>query len=258
MKTKSPDKPQYLAGIDCVLVIFSLGFSLSLFALNSDHFRFRSIFKASQSSLQTLNSLDHPPHIFSLRLTVLGAKSVGKSSLINYLTFNEYKATTPTIGFDHSSLSFYKSPKSLKRTYLSFSASFSKKVIQLNKQSWVQYYVWEVSGLEKVSFNILLPPFPSTSIYLMDFCIKYRSIAPLYYRDAHAVVLVYDMSVPDSLKRCKEWYTEVQISRPNVPIILLGTKRDLVSELSLSLDDVNLFVKNSGFFFSIYFVGSNH
>jgi small GTP-binding protein len=57
---------------------------------------------------------------------------------------------------------------------------------------------------------------------------KYRSIAPIYYHDAHAALLVYDITSRSSFDQCEAWYnTVVAHSRFNVTFMLVGNKLDL-------------------------------
>jgi small GTP-binding protein len=40
---------------------------------------------------------------------------------------------------------------------------------------------------------------------------RYHSLAPMYYRSAHAALVVYDISNADSFARAKTWVKELQV-----------------------------------------------
>jgi Ras-related protein Rab-5C len=55
-------------------------------------------------------------------------------------------------------------------------------------------------------------------------------LAPMYYRNAQAAVVVYDVTKAASLEKAKSWVKELQRqANPNIVIALAGNKIDLVS-----------------------------
>ncbi|KAI8322252.1 ras-domain-containing protein [Martensiomyces pterosporus] len=62
---------------------------------------------------------------------------------------------------------------------------------------------------------------------------RFHSLAPMYYRNAQAAVVVYDITRESSLDRAKSWIKELQRqANPNIVIALVGNKLDLVSDAS--------------------------
>ncbi|KAK1925466.1 ras family-domain-containing protein [Papiliotrema laurentii] len=60
---------------------------------------------------------------------------------------------------------------------------------------------------------------------------RFHSLAPMYYRNAAAAVVVYDITKAASLEKAKAWVKELQRqANPNIVICLVGNKSDLVSE----------------------------
>ncbi|KAG0205832.1 hypothetical protein BGX28_002612 [Mortierella sp. GBA30] len=60
---------------------------------------------------------------------------------------------------------------------------------------------------------------------------RFHSLAPMYYRNAQAAVVVYDVTKASSLEKAKSWVKELQRqANPNIVIALTGNKVDLVSE----------------------------
>ncbi|KAJ1938787.1 Vacuolar protein sorting-associated protein 21, partial [Linderina pennispora] len=57
---------------------------------------------------------------------------------------------------------------------------------------------------------------------------RFHSLAPMYYRNAQAAVVVYDITRESSLDRAKSWIKELQRqANPNIVIALVGNKLDL-------------------------------
>lgn len=58
---------------------------------------------------------------------------------------------------------------------------------------------------------------------------RFHSLAPMYYRNAAAAVVVYDITKAASLEKAKAWVKELQRqANPNIVIALVGNKLDLV------------------------------
>ncbi|KAF9532077.1 GTP-binding protein ypt5 [Crepidotus variabilis] len=58
---------------------------------------------------------------------------------------------------------------------------------------------------------------------------RFHSLAPMYYRNAQAAVVVYDVTKGSSLEKAKSWVKELQRqANPNIVIALAGNKVDLV------------------------------
>jgi len=56
---------------------------------------------------------------------------------------------------------------------------------------------------------------------------RYRALAPMYYRNADAAVLVYDITDPESFAALRSWYQELQKNVPSCIVLLAGNKLDL-------------------------------
>merc|ERR1712232_1089516 len=59
-----------------------------------------------------------------------------------------------------------------------------------------------------------------------------------YYRGAHGIIVVYDVTDKDSFKNVKQWVQEIeQYAMKGVKILLVGNKCDLSSKKVISDDD---------------------
>lgn len=62
---------------------------------------------------------------------------------------------------------------------------------------------------------------------------RFASLAPMYYRNAQAALVVYDLTKPTSLTKAKHWVAELQRqASPGIVIALVGNKLDLCAESS--------------------------
>lgn len=67
---------------------------------------------------------------------------------------------------------------------------------------------------------------------------RFHSLAPMYYRNAQAAVVVYDVTKASSLEKAKSWVKELQRqANPNIVIALTGNKVDLVAGRRSSRSD---------------------
>ncbi|RMZ79625.1 hypothetical protein DV737_g3326, partial [Chaetothyriales sp. CBS 132003] len=66
---------------------------------------------------------------------------------------------------------------------------------------------------------------------------RFASLAPMYYRNAQAALVVYDLTKPTSLTKAKHWVAELQRqASPGIVIALVGNKLDL-SNMPSHLED---------------------
>lgn len=57
---------------------------------------------------------------------------------------------------------------------------------------------------------------------------RYSGIAPMYYRDAHVVLVVYDVTDSDSVAVAKKWCSEVRLKNKEALLVVFGNKTDLL------------------------------
>jgi len=73
---------------------------------------------------------------------------------------------------------------------------------------------------------------------------RYASLAPLYYRGAHAAAVVFDITSEDSFERAKYWIKELQAKASGeIVIALVGNKADLAGEREVSTEMAEEFAR---------------
>lgn len=83
-------------------------------------------------------------------------------------------------------------------------AAFATKEIERDAQT-IHLDIWDTAGQE-----------------------RYSAIAPMYFRDAHTVVVVYDILDQESVGTARKWCQEVRARNPQALLIVFGNKIDLL------------------------------
>lgn len=91
----------------------------------------------------------------------------------------------------------------LDGTEATIGASFLTKMMTFNERS-IKFELWDTAGQE-----------------------RYRALAPMYYRNADAAVLVFDVTDNESFEALQSWFYELQKNVPDCIIVLCGNKLDL-------------------------------
>jgi len=106
-------------------------------------------------------------------------------------------------------------------------AAFLTQSVTLNDVV-VKYEIWDTAGQE-----------------------RYHSLAPMYYRGAHAAVVVYDITNEQSFFRAQEWVKELQRKGSSeIVMALAGNKGDLTAQREVSTEKGQEFAtENSLLFF---------
>lgn len=71
---------------------------------------------------------------------------------------------------------------------------------------------------------------------------KYKSLTPMYYRDARAAILVIDVTRPETVSAASEWIDELrEHGKGDCIIVLAANKIDLESQRQVTSEQVNEF-----------------
>jgi small GTP-binding protein len=103
-------------------------------------------------------------------------------------------------------------------TEATIGASFVSRVLTVD-QTEIKLDIWDTGGTE-----------------------KYRSLAPMYYRDARAAVIVFDVTSKQSFAEASEWLTEFRDrGQPSALVVAAANKVDLASQRLVDLDEATEF-----------------
>jgi small GTP-binding protein len=77
---------------------------------------------------------------------------------------------------------------------------------------------------------------------------RYKSLTNAFFRNAQGIILVYDVTNPDTFDNLKYWIesigTNLGETSSSIKRIIIGNKTDLTREISR--DDAEIFAKNNG------------
>ena len=93
---------------------------------------------------------------------------------------------------------------------ITIGGAYLQKEVKLENGDILILHIWDTGGQE-----------------------KFRSLAPLYYKDSVAAILVYDVSNKESLESLDYWVkeSEVNVDNSNFIISVAGNKCDLSNEM---------------------------
>ncbi|MFX0009901.1 MAG: Rab family GTPase [Candidatus Hermodarchaeota archaeon] len=77
---------------------------------------------------------------------------------------------------------------------------------------------------------------------------RFRFLLESYVLGAKGALLMFDLTRPMTLENLDQWVNLVRKSDPNLPILFLGTKNDLESEIMVNDDYALSFKDEFGFF----------
>lgn len=76
---------------------------------------------------------------------------------------------------------------------------------------------------------------------------RFHALGPIYYRDADAALLVYDVMDSDSFKRVKSWVKELrQMAPKNIVLAIACNKIDLIRSRKVDLQDSERYAASIG------------
>lgn len=76
---------------------------------------------------------------------------------------------------------------------------------------------------------------------------RFRTLSNSYYRGAHGVILVYDISNRDSFLAMQRWFDEVENNaQPGAVLYLVGSKLDREGNRSVSKEEGELLARERG------------
>lgn len=98
----------------------------------------------------------------------------------------------------------------------SIGVDFKSKDINVNNMR-VKLQIWDTAGHE-----------------------RFRTITTSYYRGAHGIVIVFDLTDRESYEHVERWLGEInKFAKENVLKFLIGNKSDLIDKRQVSFDEVN-------------------
>ncbi|XP_043272197.1 ras-related protein Rab-37-like isoform X3 [Venturia canescens] len=167
---------------------------------------------------------------FTHKTILLGDSGVGKTSLLVQFDTGQFQtgnfAATVGIGFTvmllgdsgvgkTCLLTRFRDGRFLSGNYITtVGIDFRNKMIEVDEAK-VKLQIWDTAGQE-----------------------RFRSVTHAYYRDAHALLLLYDVTNKTSYDNIRAWLGEIrEYAHDDVVIMLLGNKCDCGNERIVKRED---------------------
>ena len=112
-------------------------------------------------------------------------------------------------------------------------ASYMSKLVVVDEKA-IKFQIWDTAGQE-----------------------KYHSLAPMYYRNAAAAVLVYDITKASTFKTLQNWVYELEQRGPKeIALAIVGNKADLSAQREVEQKTAREYAEEIGgvFFTHKYFL----
>ena len=79
---------------------------------------------------------------------------------------------------------------------------------------------------------------------------KFRSLIPMYTRDANIILLVYDISSKETFEHLPDWLKDLNnINKNDVIFALVGNKNDLADNRQITFEEGEKYAKENDFIF---------
>ena len=160
----------------------------------------------------------------AIKVCLLGDSGVGKSSIALRFVSNEFRPySESTIGasFTSKTMDIPEEEKDDSNT-----PEHTKMESPVNSRT-VSFKIWDTAGQE-----------------------KYHSLASMYYRNAAAAVVVYDIANSATFRALKMWVNEVRTNGPKgVVLAICGNKSDLSDHRQVKREDAEDFAEKVGAFY---------
>lgn len=76
---------------------------------------------------------------------------------------------------------------------------------------------------------------------------RFHALGPIYYRDADAALLVYDLMDKDSFDRVKSWVKELRkMAQKNIVMTIVANKSDMDKQRKVDLQESESYAKSIG------------
>tara|TARA_B100000900_G_C20584284_1_gene718843 strand:+ start:419 stop:1009 length:591 start_codon:yes stop_codon:yes gene_type:complete len=102
-------------------------------------------------------------------------------------------------------------------------AAFLSKMLVVNGNR-INFEIWDTAGQE-----------------------RYHSLAPMYYRNATIILIVYDITSMTSFEGAKRWLTELKLTMTaDTQVIFIGNKKDKEKRRMVKFEDVERYCYQNG------------
>lgn len=141
------------------------------------------------------------PRCLQLKILIIGDAGTGKTCIARWLTENKHPTGTPVYSTETGK-------SVLKCTIISLdSTDFVELVVDYGDNLFVIFQIFDTGGQE-----------------------RFRTPGSGFYRGVNGMLLVYDVTNPESFQNIQRWNTERERYAPMAERIMVGNKIDLLTD----------------------------
>ncbi|CAI0547912.1 unnamed protein product [Linum tenue] len=119
-------------------------------------------------------------------------------------------------------------------------------LLRFADDSYLESYISTI-GVDFKPYTIYLLPFLKFSQWDTAGQERFRTITSSYYRGAHGIIIVYDVTDEESFNNVKQWLSEIdRYASENVNKLLVGNKSDLTANRVVSYETAKAFADEIG------------
>ncbi|KAI8564481.1 hypothetical protein RHMOL_Rhmol03G0185200 [Rhododendron molle] len=158
----------------------------------------------------------NPEYDYLFKLLLIGDSGVGKSCLLLRFADDSYvDSYISTIGVDFKIRTVEQDGKTIKLQIVRY---------LISSKIYFCHCIWDTAGQE-----------------------RFRTITSSYYRGAHGIIIVYDITDQESFNNVKQWLSEIdRYASENVNKVLVGNKCDLTAKRAVSYEEAKAFADEIG------------
>ncbi|CAI0383969.1 unnamed protein product [Linum tenue] len=120
-------------------------------------------------------------------------------------------------------------------------------MLLLQDDSYLESYISTIGVDFSKPYTIYLLPFLKFSQWDTAGQERFRTITSSYYRGAHGIIIVYDVTDEESFNNVKQWLSEIdRYASENVNKLLVGNKSDLTANRVVSYETAKAFADEIG------------
>ena len=102
--------------------------------------------------------------------------------------------------------------------------TFSTKTVKCGNNKTLKFEIWDTAGQE-----------------------RYRALTKMFYKDANAAVLVYDITRKDSFEQLKSyWAEQIKECPENIIVVIAANKNDLIQKEEVDEEEARKFASDLG------------
>ncbi|KAG6495009.1 hypothetical protein ZIOFF_042799 [Zingiber officinale] len=185
--------------------------------------------KSKAAGLLPVSAMN-PEYDYLFKLLLIGDSGVGKSCLLLRFADDSYlESYISTIGVDFKIRTVEQDGKTIKLQIMidCYATKTHEYLLWVSDSYFYNCFVslqWDTAGQE-----------------------RFRTITSSYYRGAHGIIVVYDVTDQESFNNVKTWLNEIdRYASDNVNKLLVGNKSDLTANKVVSYEIAKAFADEIG------------